>query len=111
MIPFYHLQGASDNSVIVEVLGKRKTPEPVAAPSLPEGLLDLLRKCWNFNPKERPDARTCLQTLTGKILGNSQHTLDTRAPSWADKFKAVGLSYIIAKLLNHTDRFSASIVL
>ncbi|KIO16077.1 hypothetical protein M407DRAFT_48960, partial [Tulasnella calospora MUT 4182] len=68
MIPYYQIEGGSDNSVVVEVLGKRKTPEPAPAPSLPEGLLDILRKCWDFDPEKRPDARYCLRTLNERIL-------------------------------------------
>lgn len=89
-MPFDHVKARSDFAISAHVLGKRNTPEPVPEPVLPEGLLDILRMCWNFNPKERPDARSCCTALTEK-LQRSQHALEERAPSWADKLGLVGL--------------------
>lgn len=36
-----------------------RTPEPYPEPHLPRQLLELLRNCWKNDPKERPSARDC----------------------------------------------------
>ncbi|KAG8958018.1 hypothetical protein FRC05_009437, partial [Tulasnella sp. 425] len=43
---------------------KRKTPEPTPSPTFPNGLLDILRKCWDFEPDKRPDACTCVAVIS-----------------------------------------------
>ncbi|KIO18620.1 hypothetical protein M407DRAFT_83697 [Tulasnella calospora MUT 4182] len=63
--PYYDIK--SDAAVILVVCGeasKRKTPEPTPTPTFPNGLLELLRKCWDFEPDNRPDAGTCLAAIS-----------------------------------------------
>ncbi|KAG9045901.1 hypothetical protein FS837_005459 [Tulasnella sp. UAMH 9824] len=63
--PYYDIK--NDTSVILVVCGddsKRKTPEPTPTPTFPTGLLELLRKCWDFEPDNRPDAPTCMAAIS-----------------------------------------------
>ncbi|KIO27224.1 hypothetical protein M407DRAFT_73464 [Tulasnella calospora MUT 4182] len=49
--------------ITVRIVGG-STPEPKPAPrDWPNGLLDLVRKCWVVEPKDRPDACTLLASL------------------------------------------------
>ncbi|KAG8960869.1 hypothetical protein FRC05_006539 [Tulasnella sp. 425] len=43
---------------------KRKTREPTPSPTFPNGLLDILRKCWDFEPDKRPDVCTCVAVIS-----------------------------------------------
>ncbi|KAG8976534.1 hypothetical protein FRB90_009136, partial [Tulasnella sp. 427] len=63
--PFHEIK--SDAGVILVVCGdptQRRTPEPTPVPVFPNGLVDLLRKCWDFDPDKRPDACMCAATLS-----------------------------------------------
>ncbi|KAG8929155.1 hypothetical protein FRC01_004766 [Tulasnella sp. 417] len=63
--PYHDIR--TDASVILVVCSddsKRKTPEPSPTPTFPNGLLELLRKCWDFEPDNRPDVRTCMAALS-----------------------------------------------
>lgn len=102
MLPFYHIEGGSDNSVIVEVLGKRKTPEPASVPCLLPGLLHILRKCWKFDPGERPDARSCLRSLAERLL--------EKRPSEWDLDDPVSTVHVLC-IPSHTDGSSDLLVL
>ncbi|KAG8918892.1 hypothetical protein FRC01_001594, partial [Tulasnella sp. 417] len=93
-MPYQHIGGGSDNPVIVEILGKKRTPEPPSAPNLPEGLLDILRKCWNFDPKKRPPARDCLHTLLKNVI-KRKHEPEVRVLSRADKLRLFSETYFI----------------
>ncbi|KAG8894299.1 hypothetical protein FRC00_009164, partial [Tulasnella sp. 408] len=62
--PYYDI--TNEARLMLVVCGdppKRKTPEPVPAPTFPNGLLELLRKCWEFDPYNRPDACTCVAAI------------------------------------------------
>ncbi|KAG9045900.1 hypothetical protein FS837_005458 [Tulasnella sp. UAMH 9824] len=62
--PYYDI--TNEARLILVVCGdppKRRTPEPTPAPTFPNGLLELLRKCWEFEPYDRPDACTCAAAI------------------------------------------------
>ncbi|KAG9045898.1 hypothetical protein FS837_005456 [Tulasnella sp. UAMH 9824] len=41
-----------------------RTPEPHPPPrNWPEGLLELVRKCWSFKPEDRPNVRTSVESV------------------------------------------------
>ncbi|KAG8943324.1 hypothetical protein FRC04_002948 [Tulasnella sp. 424] len=55
------------NQMFLATYMKKRTPEPDPVPNSLEGLLDLLRKCWEFESKERPDAYVCHCMLDAAI--------------------------------------------
>lgn len=52
-------------NVVLISLQNNKTPEPSPAPALPSPLLELLRACWSFEPKGRPDVMACMTVVDG----------------------------------------------
>lgn len=59
----YH--DAKNTFVVIASLQNRKTPEPSPAPALPLRLLELLRECWSFEPRGRPDVTACMTVVDG----------------------------------------------
>ncbi|KIO24079.1 hypothetical protein M407DRAFT_213411 [Tulasnella calospora MUT 4182] len=41
-------------------VGKRRKPEPNLLSSFPSGLVNLLWRCWEYNPESRPDVFACV---------------------------------------------------
>ncbi|KAG8960870.1 hypothetical protein FRC05_006540 [Tulasnella sp. 425] len=63
--PYHDIK--NDAGVILIVCGdhsKRKTSEPTPSSTFPNGLLDILRKGWDFKPDKRPDACTCVAVIS-----------------------------------------------
>lgn len=50
-------------NVVLISLQNNKTPEPSPPPALPFPLLELLRACWSFEPKGRPDVMACMTVV------------------------------------------------
>lgn len=49
---------------LVQRIERGGTPEPTPPPrNWPDGLLELVRKCWSQAPEERPNVRTCLESM------------------------------------------------
>lgn len=47
-----------------ETILSGQTPEPNPPPqNWPDGLLELVRKCWSQKPEDRPNAPTCLESV------------------------------------------------
>ncbi|KAG8898854.1 hypothetical protein FRC01_010739 [Tulasnella sp. 417] len=83
-IPYHELK--HDGQVIVQLCGNvtnRKTPEPDNPPHLPEGLLHLLRGCWEFGPDLRPAVKTCVDWLRPRT--NVQRASELKSATWIDK--------------------------
>ncbi|KIO27219.1 hypothetical protein M407DRAFT_23525 [Tulasnella calospora MUT 4182] len=60
-IPYQHLH--YEDKIKQQVLSG-ETPEPHPPPqNWPAGLLELVRKCWSFRPADRPDLRTCVESV------------------------------------------------
>lgn len=83
-IPYHEIK--LDNQVIIQLCGSgtnRKTPEPSNPPHLPEGLLHLLRGCWEFSPDLRPGVDSCVDWLRPRT--SVQRALPLKSSPWIDK--------------------------
>lgn len=63
-LPYHELK--NEPQIVLLICGQeefRKTPEPADTSRMPPRLLILLRKCWTFEPNQRPSSGKCLDTL------------------------------------------------
>lgn len=59
--PFGAASGPSD---VKGRIVSGETPEPTPLPqNWPDGLLELVRKCWSFKPEDRPDVCKCAESV------------------------------------------------
>lgn len=62
--PYHEYQ--SETQVLLQICGRedsRRTPEPRDLSSIPLKVLQVLRKCWSFEPNQRPNTERCLEGL------------------------------------------------
>jgi serine/threonine protein kinase len=60
-IPYHYCE--KDSQVIQEVYDKRKTPQFPTDRQIHPTLRDLMKQCWNWDPKLRPSFSQIIQTL------------------------------------------------
>lgn len=60
-IPYHYLEWVHQ---VKERVLSGQTPEPRPPPqNWPIGLLELVRKCWSQRPEDRPNVRTCVESV------------------------------------------------
>lgn len=81
-IPFHDIN--HDTQIILQLCGNgtRRTPEPSDPPRLPEGLLHLLRGCWEFSPDLRPRVEICVDWLRPRT--HVQRASPLKSATWID---------------------------
>ncbi|KAG8976858.1 hypothetical protein FRC05_002795 [Tulasnella sp. 425] len=52
---------------IIVAIATGRTPLPTPVPVSLNGLLPILQKCWNMNPKERPDSLACKSAVASLV--------------------------------------------
>ena len=55
------------DSLVCLAMDKKKLPAEIAQLLLPSELAMLVGRCWQWVPEQRPDARLCIDILSGYI--------------------------------------------
>ncbi|KAG8898475.1 hypothetical protein FRC01_010897, partial [Tulasnella sp. 417] len=71
--PYSYIQSEGEIKAVM-LVGKRGhlTPEAFVEPAdRPNLLVELLRRCWEFDFSQRPNVRECVDTLNSMLMGDS----------------------------------------